>query len=295
MPNLTADTNDANALRLSRLSRHTFTGRSGELSAGSRAGSARATGDQPAGGDQSRGGPACLRRRGWRIRRGPGRRSPKGRSEAGRAERRPRACTRQQAPQRDGRDDGRHALGRGQVPPERAALRPGPGLRFTNSFSPYPQCCPTRTSFLLGEYSHDHHVLHHVLHHEAPYGSGSGSLRGRTLATSLKRVGYHTAMGGKYLNKYGVMPLRVTGQSSPRYVAASWPDWMSRAGHELAPRVAVPTGFAPGSTESPDPAARDLRSRYEPPEAIGIRATGTPPVDRAACVLPNRLRTAIGP
>ena len=62
------------------------------------------------------------------------------------------------------------------------------GLRFTNSFSPYPLCCPARTSFLLGQYSHNHHVLHH----DAPYGFGSID-DSRTIATSLERVGYRTA------------------------------------------------------------------------------------------------------
>jgi N-acetylglucosamine-6-sulfatase len=96
------------------------------------------------------------------------------------------------------------------------------GLRFTNSFSPYPLCCPARTSFLLGEYAHNHQVLYH----EAPYGFGSID-DSRTIATSLKRVGYQTAMVGKYLNKYGVMPSRVTGRSSLHYVPAGWTDWMS--------------------------------------------------------------------
>ena len=96
------------------------------------------------------------------------------------------------------------------------------GLRFTNSFSPYPLCCPARTSFLLGQYSHNHHVLYH----DAPYGFGSID-DSRTIATSLERVGYRTAMVGKYLNKYGVMPSRVTGRSSIDYVPAGWTDWMA--------------------------------------------------------------------
>jgi len=96
------------------------------------------------------------------------------------------------------------------------------GLRFTNSFSPYPLCCPARTSFLLGKYAHNHHVLYH----DAPYGFGSID-DSRTIATSLERVGYRTAMVGKYLNGYGVMPSRVTGRSSIDYVPAGWTDWMA--------------------------------------------------------------------
>ena len=40
------------------------------------------------------------------------------------------------------------------------------GVRFTNTFSPQPLCCPARASFLTGEYSHNHHVWSHA----PPYG-----------------------------------------------------------------------------------------------------------------------------
>ncbi len=32
------------------------------------------------------------------------------------------------------------------------------GVRFVNSFSPYPLCCPARASFLTGQYTHNHGV-----------------------------------------------------------------------------------------------------------------------------------------
>ena len=115
------------------------------------------------------------------------------------------------------------------------------GLRFTNSFSPYPLCCPARTSFLLGQYAHNHHVLYH----DAPYGFGSID-DSRTIATSLERVGYRTAMVGKYLNGYGVMPSRVTGRSSIDYVPAGWTDWM--AGWTRSGRTARRTGATPTTT-----------------------------------------------
>lgn len=95
------------------------------------------------------------------------------------------------------------------------------GLNFRNSFSPYPLCCPARASFLLGTSAHNHRVLYH----EAPY--GFGSLRDDvTVASRMRKVGYQTAMVGKYLNRYGIQRSRVTKRSSVRYVPNGWKDWM---------------------------------------------------------------------
>ncbi|MFL6156037.1 MAG: sulfatase-like hydrolase/transferase [Marmoricola sp.] len=96
------------------------------------------------------------------------------------------------------------------------------GVDFRNSFSPYPLCCPARASFLLGKYAHNHHVLYH----EAPYGFGSLDDH-LTIAGRLQDAGYQTAMVGKYLNKYGDQPSKVTGRSSEHYVPAGWTDWMA--------------------------------------------------------------------
>ncbi len=96
------------------------------------------------------------------------------------------------------------------------------GLDFRNSFSPYPLCCPARASFLLGQYAHNHRVLYH----DAPYGFGSMD-DSVTIAGRMQRAGYRTALVGKYLNRYGVQPSRVTGRSSIRYVPAGWTDWMA--------------------------------------------------------------------
>ncbi|MCW2758437.1 MAG: hypothetical protein JWO46_2183 [Nocardioidaceae bacterium] len=96
------------------------------------------------------------------------------------------------------------------------------GLRFTNAFSPYPLCCPARSSFLLGKYAHNHHVLYHT----APYGFGSID-DSHTIGGALQSVGYRTALIGKYLNGYGVMPSKVTGKSSIHYVPDGWTDWMA--------------------------------------------------------------------
>ena len=94
------------------------------------------------------------------------------------------------------------------------------GLKFRNSFSPYPLCCPSRASFLSGQYAHNHKVFNN----DAPFGFGSFD-DSRTVATALHDAGYNTAFVGKYLNNYGIDRSRATGEQSWNYVPAGWTDW----------------------------------------------------------------------
>ena len=45
------------------------------------------------------------------------------------------------------------------------------------------------------------------------------------MATALRGAGYRTAFVGKYLNDYGLVPSRVTGEPSATFVPAGWDDW----------------------------------------------------------------------
>lgn len=96
------------------------------------------------------------------------------------------------------------------------------GLRFANAFAPLPLCCPSRASFLLGKYAHNHGVMHH----EPPYGFGSLN-DSRTVAGTLRAAGYNTGFVGKYLNGYGRQRSKVTGRSSMLYKPNGWTDWMA--------------------------------------------------------------------
>lgn len=104
------------------------------------------------------------------------------------------------------------------------------GVTFRNSFSPYPLCCPARASFLTGELTHNHGVYSH----EEPFGFGAFD-DSETLATALHRVGYRTALVGRYLNHYGLAPSRVTGEPSISYVPPGWDEWMSAVETDLPP------------------------------------------------------------
>ncbi len=110
-----------------------------------------------------------------------------------------------------------------QYMPRTRRLLGGYGVRFANSFSPYPSCCPARASVLTGLYTHNHGVdgIHE------PYGFTSLDDRS-TLATWLDEAGYATVYLGKYLNGYGEMPEpgESTGDSL-HYVPPGWDRWLA--------------------------------------------------------------------
>lgn len=84
------------------------------------------------------------------------------------------------------------------------------GVEFTQSIVSDPLCCPSRATYLTGQYAHNHGVLRNN-----PPNGGFQALDGReTLPVWLKRAGYYTAHVGKYLNFYG-------GGEIPR----GWEQW----------------------------------------------------------------------
>jgi arylsulfatase A-like enzyme len=92
------------------------------------------------------------------------------------------------------------------------------GATFQNSFVNYALCCPSRSTFLTGQYAHNHRVLGNV----PPNGSFSRfhALHGdNNLAVWLRDAGYYTAMVGKFLNLY---------RSDPP-VPRGWSEWYAAA------------------------------------------------------------------
>ena len=93
------------------------------------------------------------------------------------------------------------------------------GATFTNSFVNYSLCCPSRATFLTGQYAHNHGVWSN----QAPTGGFQKFEQlhaSSNLAVWLQSAGYHTAMIGKYLNNY---------ENDPP-VPPGWSEW-----HALAP------------------------------------------------------------
>ena len=86
------------------------------------------------------------------------------------------------------------------------------GATFPNSVINWPLCCPSRATFLTGQYAHNHQVLGNQ-----PPNGGFDRLDGsETLPVWLQRAGYHTAHIGKFLNGY---------ENSVVGVPPGWSEW----------------------------------------------------------------------
>jgi N-acetylglucosamine-6-sulfatase len=84
--------------------------------------------------------------------------------------------------------------------PNTQALIGAQGVTFPNSFVNFSLCCPSRSTFLRGQYSHNTGVRGN----EAPQGGFDRLDSSNTLAVWLQRAGYYTGLIGKYLNGYEV-------------------------------------------------------------------------------------------
>jgi arylsulfatase A-like enzyme len=106
------------------------------------------------------------------------------------------------------------------------------GVKFDNSFVTNSLCCPSRATYLRGQYSHTHRVRSNrygcdLKGIEWPGWFPSEGEAGRsesTIATWLKSAGYATGYVGRYLNGYG--EAAPPGVADPKlYIPAGWDDW----------------------------------------------------------------------
>ena len=75
------------------------------------------------------------------------------------------------------------------------------GTKFTNAVDSFPLCCPSRATFITGQYAHNHGVVGNFY----PYGWYGMKDRSNILPAWLQKVGYRTALIGKWLNGYGAL------------------------------------------------------------------------------------------
>jgi arylsulfatase A-like enzyme len=95
---------------------------------------------------------------------------------------------------------------------DRVAAR---GATFRNAYVTQSLCCPSRASFLRGQYPHNHGITGNT-HKE---GGNEIEFRSRgldeeTVAVWLDRAGYKTGLVGKYMNGY-----------NDTYVPPGWDTW----------------------------------------------------------------------
>ena len=88
------------------------------------------------------------------------------------------------------------------------------GVTFERAYATFPLCCPSRATFLTGQYAHNHGVVANEWAEGGGYRAFDDS---GSLPLALQAAGYETALIGKYMNEY----------SGPE-VPAGWSEWAGR-------------------------------------------------------------------
>jgi N-acetylglucosamine-6-sulfatase len=103
-----------------------------------------------------------------------------------------------------------------RVMPKTLRLLGQTGTTFSNNFATYPLCCPSRATFLTGQYAHNHGVLEN----QPPQGGYTKLNHNNTLPLWLQEAGYYTVHIGRYLNRYGE-------DVPPETIPPGWNDWQA--------------------------------------------------------------------
>ena len=100
--------------------------------------------------------------------------------------------------------------------PETTALLGDAGVTFSDAVVSYPMCCPSRATFLTGQYTQNNGVRQNTaadddnpLPREAfpvadieAWPAFARDAERRSIAVALEDAGYHTGLLGKYMNGY---------------------------------------------------------------------------------------------
>ncbi len=97
------------------------------------------------------------------------------------------------------------------------------GTTFTETIASYPLCCPSRATYLSGQYSHNHGVIHNA----GDFGGYIHFDHSNSLPLWLQSAGYRTMHVGRYLNGYGVQNPDITE------IPPGWNDWISGVGEQV--------------------------------------------------------------
>lgn len=121
-------------------------------------------------------------------------------------------------------DDQTVASASASAMPRLNALIGDRGAVFANSFVPTSHCCPSRASFLRGQYAHNTGVLSNDGEFGGFQRAVQMGIEESTIATWLDARGYRTSMIGKYLNGYHVI-------ANAAHVAPGWDAWFAIVGY----------------------------------------------------------------
>jgi arylsulfatase A-like enzyme len=87
------------------------------------------------------------------------------------------------------------------------------GVTFERFHPSSPLCCPSRSTYLSGQFGHNNGVRHN----KAPAGGYDKLDEKKTLPVWMQRAGYETSHIGKYPNGYGA--------KDPKHVPPGWDEW----------------------------------------------------------------------
>jgi N-acetylglucosamine-6-sulfatase len=109
------------------------------------------------------------------------------------------------------------------VMPNVQSLLADQGTSFNEAYISFPLCCPSRATFLTGQYMHNHGVHGNY----PPYGSWSSFIpdQANDLAVRMQKAGYYNVHIGKYLNGY-------TSQDGTLPVPPGWDEWYGKVSED---------------------------------------------------------------
>ena len=100
------------------------------------------------------------------------------------------------------------------------------GVSFRKFYTTLPWCCPSRVTFLTGQYAHNHGI-----YSGRPPDGGYSAFKpdqNATMPVALHDAGYRTALLGKYLNGY---PRSAEGP--PGDIPPGWDNWQALIGWKM--------------------------------------------------------------
>ena len=117
--------------------------------------------------------------------------------------------------------------------PKLKSLMADQGTTCTNFFANVSLCCPSRSTFLRGQYASHTQVLTNGGNNGGYERAHAVGIENSTIATWLQAAGYHTGLIGKYLNGYGA----TKGGTPETYIPPGWSEWYGATGGNRLLRI----------------------------------------------------------